>query len=103
MFTEDDSDDEILTTPPSKGGYGHVGFGHDDDDDDDERRQRSQSSGSEQIGRFEVRLINRCKHCTGTNKYLLIQVTSYLQHAKVCVGPSMHQLCSDPYTQLHQL
>ena len=55
MFTEGDSDDEIVTTPPGKGGYTHLDRGQGDyDNDDNEARDRSQSTGSEQIGRFEV-------------------------------------------------
>lgn len=54
VFTEADSDDEIVTTPPSKGGYTHLDLGQGNYDDDDETRDRSQSTGSEQIGRFEV-------------------------------------------------
>lgn len=53
MFTEGDSDDELVTTPPSKGGYTHL----QQLVQDDENRERSQSTGSEQIGRFEVQTV----------------------------------------------
>lgn len=55
VFTEGDSDDEIVATPPSKGGYAHLDLDHDEDEEED-NRGRSQSTGSEQIGRFEVRV-----------------------------------------------
>ena len=51
MFTEDDSDEEMMATPSSKSGYSHLL------PDDEENRDRSQSTGSEQIGRFEVHKI----------------------------------------------
>ena len=55
VFTEGDSDDEIVATPPGKGGYTHLNLGQGDyHDDNDDMRDRSQSTGSEQIGRFEV-------------------------------------------------
>ena len=50
MFTEGDSDDDMTATPTTKGGYTHL----EDEEDEDDCRGRSQSTGSEQIGRFEV-------------------------------------------------
>ena len=50
MFTEgrdSDSEEELMTTPSTKSGYSQLQI-------EEENRDRSQSTGSEQIGRFEV-------------------------------------------------
>ena len=55
MFTEgrdSDSEEELMATPSTKGGYSQLQL-------EEESRDRSQSTGSEQIGRFEV-----CKSAT---------------------------------------
>ena len=50
MFTEGDSEseEELMATPSTKSGYSQLQL-------EEENRDRSQSTGSEQIGRFEVR------------------------------------------------
>ena len=91
MFTEGDSDDEIVTTPPGKGGYTHLNLGQDDydDDDDDETRDRSQSMGSEQIGRFEVHVSTTVCSCTSEiNKSWVIIDYDNLQLAVSSLIPS---------------
>ena len=54
VFTEggdsDSGEEDLMATPLTKSGYSQLQL------DEEESRDRSQSTGSEQIGRFEVRM-----------------------------------------------
>ena len=58
FMEEAESDDELMATPTNRGGYTHLDL----DQPEDNSRDRSQSAGSEQIGRFEVRT-TECRCC----------------------------------------